>query len=142
MPPPAECILYRCVMRDADSVPDFATLLSEARRAKTWSQEKLEAESGVSRSSISRYERRLTDTPEPEHVRALCQALNIDPRQAAVSLGYLTAKEIEPIKPLPAKMRQVLEVLEDPRLTKDEVDQWIDYLIFLRSKKDANSPTS
>jgi transcriptional regulator with XRE-family HTH domain len=129
---------YRCVMRDAASVPDFADLLSEARKNKGWSQERLEAESGVSRSSISRYERRLTDVPEPDHVRALCAALDIDPRRAAVSLRYLTADEIEPVQPLDPKLQAVVDTLRDPRLSDTDRDKWIDYLTYLASK--AGSP--
>jgi transcriptional regulator with XRE-family HTH domain len=125
-------------MRDADPAPDFADLLTQARKKKGWSQEELETRSGVSRATISRAERRLTDNPESDHVRALCQALDIDPRDAAVSLGYLTLDEIQPARPLPPKMQQVLEILEDPRITDDDKQRWIDYLVYLRSKSATN----
>ncbi len=132
---------YSCVMSDAPP-QDFADLIASARKAKDWSQDKLSDESGVDRSTISRWERRLTDKPEPEHVRAVCAALGIDPRQAAVALGFLTADESEPVKPLPSKLQQVVDVLEDPRLTREEVDQWVAYLLYLRSKKDTSSPAN
>ncbi len=125
---------YGCVMRDADSAGSFASLIVKGRQTKGWSQTELEEASGVSRSSISRYERGLTDTPEPEHVRALCAALNIDPRQAAVSLGYLTLDEVQPVKPLPPKMKEVLEILEDPTITDSDKQAWIDYLIYLKTR--------
>lgn len=132
---------YSCVMSDAPP-PDFADLIATARKAKGWSQEQLHAASGIDRSTISRWERRLTDKPEPDHVRAACKALDIDPRQAAVSLGYLTLDEIEPVKPLPRRLQEVLEILQDPRLTREEVDQWVSYLQFLRAKKDAGTSSS
>lgn len=130
----AQSLDYGCVMRDADSGPSFAELITNGRLAKTWSQTDLQDQSGVSRSSISRYERGLTDTPEPEHVRALCAALNIDPRQAAVSLGYLTTDEIQPLKPLPPKMKEVLDILEDPNITAEDKERWIDYLMYLKDR--------
>lgn len=129
-------LVYRCVMDDADKRLSFADLVADARKRKAWSQETLEAESGVSRATISRIERRLTDTPEPEHVRALCSTLGIDPRAAAVALGYLTLDEIQPTRPLPPQLAQVVEILEDPRLSKDQKQHWINYLVFLQSQLD------
>ena len=124
---------YSCVMSDAPG-PDFADLIANARKNKGWSQDRLHEESGVDRSTISRWERRLTDKPEPEHVRAVCKALDIDPRQAAVSLGYLTLDEIQPLAPLPPKIKEVLDILEDPRVGATTKQEWIDYLIYLRNK--------
>lgn len=133
---------YSCVMSDAP-LPDFADLIANARKAKNWSQDQLSTTSGVDRSTISRWERRLTDKPEPEHVRAVCLALDIDPRQAAVSLGYLTPDEIQPLKPLPHRLRTILDILQDPRLTPDEIDHWVSYLQYLQAQKNrTTSPTT
>ncbi len=132
---------YDCIMDD--SALTFGQLIARARNAKGWTQGDLADASGISRPTISRWERdAMNGTAEPETVRSLCAALDIDPRQAAVSLGYLTADEIAPAAPLPAKLQQLLDVPEGPRLTKDEVDQWVAYLLYLRSKKDTSSPAN
>lgn len=124
---------YSCVMADAPST--FAELIANGRRRKNWSQEDLETHSGVSRSTISRWERGLADKPEPEHVRAVCAALGVDPRRAAVSLGYLTSEEIAGSTPLldPA-VEEVLDILQDPAVSEDEKTSWIGYLKYLRDK--------
>jgi transcriptional regulator with XRE-family HTH domain len=128
-----------------DSALTFGQLIARARSVKGWTQGDLETHSGVSRPTISRWERdAMNGTPEPDTVRALCKALGIDPRQAAVALGYLTLDEIEPVQPLPPKLQQILDILKDPRLSKEEVDQWVAYLQYLQAKKDAGttSPAS
>jgi len=120
-------------MSDASADQSFADLISTGRRAKRWSQEDLERESGVSRSTLSRWERGLADRPEPEHVRAVCRVLGIDPRRAAVALGYLTAEEVEsPARSLlHPDIEEVLAMLEDPKLPADDRAKWIDYLKYL-----------
>lgn len=127
--------LYACVMGDATSVPTFAELVTEGRRRKGWSQEDLETQSGVSRSTLSRWERGLADKPEAAHVRAVCGALGIDPRRAAVSLGYLTAEEVEgPSRLLDPEVEEILSILEDPAVPAGEKANWVDYLRFLRDR--------
>jgi transcriptional regulator with XRE-family HTH domain len=130
----ASSITYACVMSDAESALTFADLIRTGRQRRGWSQEDLERESGVSRSTLSRWERGLADRPEPEHVRAVCRALGIDPRRAAVALGYLTAEDLSgpaASRPLPVEVAEVLAMLEDPKLPADDRAKWIDYLKFL-----------
>ncbi len=127
-------IPYLCVMPDATGVPAFADLIANARKAKGWSQEELETASGVSRSTLSRWERGLADRPEPEHVRAVCAALGIDPRQAAVSLGLLTVDEIQPSRPLPPELDQVIDIIENREVPADDLRRWLDYLVFLKTQ--------
>lgn len=125
---------YACTMDGAK--PVFADLIADARRARGWSQEDLERESGVSRGSLSRWERGLADRPEPENVRAVCLALGIDPRRAAIALGYLTPEEVEePLKPtLDPEVERALAVLEDPKLSREKRREWINYLVYLRDQ--------
>ncbi|AEV86669.1 Putative HTH-type transcriptional regulatory protein [Actinoplanes sp. SE50] len=133
---------YGCAMSGATPGPTFGKLLTQGRTAKTWSQDRLAAETGISRTTISRYEREITSTPEAEHVRALCAALDIDPRRAAVSLGYLTADEIQPAVPVPAKLKEILDVLEDPNIPAADKQSWIDYLLYLKAKAQDSASAS
>lgn len=52
----------------------------EARHRKGWTQEQLEAESGVSQAVISNIERGETPDPASSTVMKLAAALDIDPR--------------------------------------------------------------
>ncbi len=127
-------IPYICAMPDASWNQDFATLIRNARQERDWSQEDLENESGVSRSTLSRWERGLSDKPEPAHVRAVCAALGIDPRRAAVALGFLTAEEVAgPPALLDPEIEEVLAILQDPTTPLAEKRSWIAYLKFLKA---------
>lgn len=126
---------YPCVMPDASSAIAFGTLIGDARRAKGWSQDDLEAASGVSRSTISRWERGVSDSPEPPHVRAVCAALGIDPRRAAIALGFLTEDEVSGTAArLDPEVEGAMRMLESDSISPAERQGWIDYLKFLYAK--------
>ena len=125
---------YSCAMSGATPGQSFADLIADARRAKRWSQEDLETESGVSRSTLSRWERGLADRPEAEHVRAVCKALGIDPRRAAVALGYLTQEEVSGgDNRLPEDLEEILAILADPAIPASAKEEWKRYLRFLQA---------
>src|SRR5262249_38297445 len=67
----------------------LATLIRDARQAKGWRQEDLEIISGVSRQTIIQYESGRAVAPEPAKIRAVLLALDVDPREAPVALGYV-----------------------------------------------------
>lgn len=54
--------------------------LREARQRRGWTQEQLEAKSGVAQAAISALERGLVTDPASSTVFKLAQALRIDPR--------------------------------------------------------------
>jgi transcriptional regulator with XRE-family HTH domain len=115
----------------------FAELIRKARQDRQWTQDRLIEESGVSRSTLVRWENGRAERPDPDQVRALCRALGIDPRLAAVALGYLSEEDIRPPGPanaLSEVIQEVLEILQDPRVSSQEKDRWIDYLKFLRDR--------
>lgn len=121
---------YDCNMADAQ--PVFGDLIRTKREAKNWSQDDLANASGVSRGTISRWELGQADSPKPAHVRAVCKALGIDPRQAAVALGILTADEIETTtRTLDPAVERALDILEDPALPADQREHWIAYLAYM-----------
>jgi transcriptional regulator with XRE-family HTH domain len=126
-------IRYLGIMGDAEPGTSFATLIANARRVKGWTQDDLERESGVSRATLSRWERGLSDRPEPEHVRAVCKALGIDPRRAAVSLGYLTEEEIRERGSLSVELEEILTMIEDPSMPPAARAEWIRYLKYLHA---------
>lgn len=122
-------------MPDQSRARAFGEFIREGRERRNWSQEDLEVESGVSRATLSRWERALTDKPDADHVRAVCAALGIDPRRAAVLLGYLTAEEVDaPAPQLPREIEEVLLILQDPAVPEDRKTEWIELLKFLRNR--------
>lgn len=117
----------------------FAALLREARRERGWTQDTLVEASGVSRSTILRWEGGDASRPDPDQVRAVCLALGIDPLRAAVALGYLTPEDLrpsgEPRRPLDPTQEEVLDILQDPEVPAAEKAAWVEYLRYLRTQK-------
>ncbi len=132
---------YAHVMSDVPA-QTFADLIRTAREDKGWNQEQLaQATRGpdgehVSVSTISRWERGQAGRPEPSHVRMVCKALGIDPRRAAVALGYLTAEEVDQPRPatLDPEVEHALAMLEDGTLTREQRQQWIAYLKWMHAQ--------
>lgn len=100
---------YCACMHDTEDGPGraLATLLKDARIRLGWSQEDLESASGVSRQTISRYESGKASNPRAEEARAVARALQIDPRELPVALGYVTREEMG-LPPAPPAMDPTL----------------------------------
>lgn len=117
----------------------FANLIREGRRAKGWTQDRLVDESGVSRSTVLRWEAGDASRPDPDQVRAVCLALGIDPRRAAVALGYLTSDEVAAMDsrghPLSEEEEEILAILRDPQVPSAEKAPLVGYLKFLGSQR-------
>lgn len=117
----------------------FAKLITEARHKKGWRQEDLVAATGISRRTLSRWEGGDAERPDPDQVRAVCLALGVDPRLAAVALGYLSADEVGGAvperQPLTPEEEEVLEILRDPKVPSAAKEPLIDHLRFLRDQR-------
>jgi len=72
----------------------FADLIRKSRHEAGLTQDMVVALSGVAKSTLVRWEGGRAERPEPEHVRALCVALEISPVKAAIALGFLTAEDV------------------------------------------------
>lgn len=73
---------------------DLATLLKRERERKEWTQERLAAESNVSRWTIMRWENGAQEG-KPEHLNAVASALGIDPVEAFRAIGWLNKEPDE-----------------------------------------------
>lgn len=116
----------------------FGALIRESRQRKGWTQDRLVEESGVSRATITRWEAGDARRPDPEQVRAVCAALGIDPRLAAVALGYLTKEDIAPSGPrarLDPSIEEVIAILQDPNVPDATKADWVAYLKFLSDQR-------
>jgi transcriptional regulator with XRE-family HTH domain len=129
--------IYGVPMPVDDRGKAFAKLIIDGRQKRSWRQDDLVAASGVSRRLLTRWEGGEAERPDPEKVRAVCLALGIDPREAAVALGYLTEDEIAPAKParpLDPEEQEILEILRDPTVPSAEKAPLIATLRFLRDR--------
>ena|SRR5688572_4741738 len=115
----------------------FGKLVRDARLRRRMTQEQLEAATGVSRSTIARWEAGLASTPDPDGVRAVCAALGEDARLAAVALGYLTDDELaaSPTEPLDPDVRRWMAILADPdvpagqkEVMRAQMQNWADQI--------------
>lgn len=83
--------------RAARSTPHpsaLAELVSSARVRAGITQDELAERSGVSRSSISRWERGQAERPDPAQLRAVCQVIGVSAQDAAASLGFFDAPAV------------------------------------------------
>jgi len=116
----------------------FAKLLRDARKRAGLTQREVIEGSGISKTTYIRWEGGYAERPDPDQVRLVCKFLRIDPRQAAVALGYLTPEDItlggEPGRKLDPAILEVIEALEDPQVSDSEKREWIRYLMYLRQQ--------
>ncbi len=110
----------------------FAALIRTARKQAGMSQDDLAEQSGVSRSTMVRWEGGRAERPDPDQVRVVCRILGIDPREAAIALGFLTREEAYGEPKLNPKVEEVIQLLQDPAVSEEEKHQWIEYLRYLR----------
>lgn len=113
-PPPRAC-----AARANQRGQAFASLLITARQRRGWTQDQLVKNTGISRSTIIRWESGEAARPDPDHVRAVCTALDIDQRDALVALGYLTAEEVSPQAAAALMQRRASELAQAQRRTND-----------------------
>lgn len=131
------------VMTQADADDDtpgrrFGNLIREGRRRKGWTQEEVEEHSGVSRQTVIGWESGRAVNPKPTQVRAVCLALEIDPREAPVALGFFSREELG----LPARhavsdktISEIVEQLDAPDLGDDEREELLDYIRWYRQRR-------
>jgi transcriptional regulator with XRE-family HTH domain len=130
---------YRVPMSPAasDRAREFGYLIKDARERLGWSQDELADKAGVGRATAQRYERGdlgKTGFPDLAVARKLFKALGIDPREIAVVLGFVTREEIglppEPKRVFAPTIEEVIAILEDPKVSDEVKQEWIDYLKF------------
>lgn len=119
---------------------ELARLLRDARHLNGWTQYDVERESGVSRQTYIRYESGNSANARPNELRAVCLALGIDPRLAAVAIGLVTREEFDlppADPPVDTEVLKVIRILADPNIPDEAkglllrgighaVDLWFD----------------
>lgn len=130
---------YRGAMPDdKDRGRAFAKLIRDARANSRLTQDAVVTQSGISKSTLIRWEGGRAERPEPDQVRALCKTLNIDPREAAVALGYLQREDLgqsaQPEHRVDPSVAEVIEILQDPAVSDEDKTSWVRYLKFLREQ--------
>ncbi len=125
-----------------DRAREFAKLIRDGRLAKGWTQDQLIAESDITKSTLVRWENGRAERPEPDVVRSVCIALGIDPRRAALALGYLQPEDLTDPNSgqafIPRAWQQVIDALEYDTLSQADKEKWVDYLMWLRDQSRGN----
>lgn len=125
---------YLVRMRDTDGDRDvtFGAFVRAAREAKGLTQDELADLTGVSRTTISRWERGDGGRYEPDQVRAVFDALGQDIREAVVLLGFATRDQLglppEPPRLFDAVTEEAIRILRDPSVPDERKREWIEYL--------------
>lgn len=116
----------------------FAELIRAARKAAGLSQDEVAEAADVSRTTIIRWESGDATRPDSDQVRRVCAVIGLDPRRAAIALGYLTAEEVwgteAPQPSVPSEIEEVLEILQDPNVDPAEKAAWVKYLRYIRDQ--------
>jgi len=116
----------------------FGALIRDAFTRSGWTQERLVEETGISRSTLSRWMRGHAERPDAEQVRAACLALGIDPRRAAIALGFLTDDDLTGTSGLgityTTEVAEALEILADPALPSSKREEALSYLRWVRAE--------
>jgi transcriptional regulator with XRE-family HTH domain len=133
--------------RVADDEPGrrFAQLLRSRRAELGLRQEDIAEKSGVSLSTIQRWEAGNVRNPDPAQVQAVCRVLGIRTVDAAVALGYVAAEDTEPAPPPPIRspaLQELIDMFEDPAVPESMKREALNYLRYLRSQPPPETGTS
>lgn len=115
----------------------FAALLREYRTAAGLRQEDVADRSGVSLSTINRWERGLVRNPKPDEVQAVCRVLRLSTVAAGIALGYLAPADTEHLPEPPRKfdptVAKAIAILEDPDMPDDVREAALQVIEVLRA---------
>ncbi|MGS2615104.1 helix-turn-helix transcriptional regulator [Micromonospora sp. LZ34] len=122
----------------------FAALLREYRAAAKLRQEDVAERSGVSLSTINRWERGQVRNPKPEEVQAVCRVLGLSTVAAGIALGYLAPEDTEHLPEPPrrydATVEEAIAILQDPGMDEQTQYAAMQYLRYLHSRAGAERP--
>jgi transcriptional regulator with XRE-family HTH domain len=134
------------VAGDDDGGRRFAALLRQYRgRIDGLRQIDVADKSGVSLSTISRWERGDVVNPKPDEVRAVCRVLNLPPIKAAVALGYVEAETPDELPESPQYQPttlEIIELLENPAVPAEVKRAAISYVRFLSNEVQSEGGTA
>jgi transcriptional regulator with XRE-family HTH domain len=130
--------------QEQDNGKRFARLLREYRTKAGLRQEDVVTRSGVSLSTIQRWESGNARNPKPDEVQAVCRVLGLSTVAAGVALGYLSPADVEylppPPRPQDPTVDEALSILEDPLMSHDAKKAALSYLHYLRDKQTMQTP--
>jgi transcriptional regulator with XRE-family HTH domain len=111
----------------------FAGLLRDARAKAGLTQEAVADAARISRNTYGRWEAGEAHRAGAGEVRAVCAVLNLDPRRAAIALGYLDADDIRAdTNRLEPDLEEVVDILRDPTIPSVAKEALMDVLRRLR----------
>lgn len=122
----------------------FAALLREYRKRLDLRQEDVADRSGVSLSTINRWERGMVRNPKPDEVRAVCEAIGLPTVAAGIALGYIAPAEAEhlpePPRRLDPTVAEAVAILEDEGMSREKKFAVLEYLRWLHATPETRQP--
>lgn len=118
-----------------DGAPEsrqLATLLRNRRLLMRLTQEDVADLAGISRQTYNKYESGRTPNPKPRELRAVCRALQLDPREIVVALGFVTRSELElppAVAPLDSALVEPASLLADEKIPEPAKARLREYLV-------------
>lgn len=116
----------------------FGALLRQHRDARGLRQEDVANESGVSLSTINRWERGIVRNPVPTEIKAVCRVVRLRPIAAWIALGALDPEDVEdlpdPLPPASPTEEEAVAIIRDPAMSDEARRNALAYLKYLRAQ--------
>lgn len=110
----------------------IADLIRRGRTARGWSQGYLADKIGVSVPTIKRYESAKSPKPDIYHLISIFKTLDLPRRELAAAIGILSRDELDlpatPARILSKRSEELIELIEDPNISDDEKDAYLEVL--------------
>lgn len=136
---------YGHPVADDDGGKRFAALLRTHRTAAELRQEDVADRSGVSLSTISRWERGQVENPKPTELRAVCRVVKLRTVAACEALGYLDPAELADIPQPPREhgptVEEIISIFENPDVPHEVKYATLQYLRWLRHQNESGPGT-
>ncbi|MER7331591.1 MULTISPECIES: helix-turn-helix domain-containing protein [unclassified Micromonospora] len=122
----------------------FAALLRQHRVARELRQEDVAERSGVSLSTINRWERGLIRNPVPIELKAVCRVVGLRPDAAWIALGGIDPEDVEdlpdPLPPASPTEEEAIAIIRDPAMPDHVIESALQYLRFLHAQAETQQP--
>lgn len=119
----------------------FGALVKAHRERRGLRWQDVVDQSGVSQSTVARWERGDVQNPKPAELRAVCKILGIPPARACLALGYLTVEDIDnPGEDEDPQAAEIAAFFADPAMSMSARESVISYMRWIREQQRQRQP--
>ncbi|MEU0078651.1 helix-turn-helix transcriptional regulator [Micromonospora tulbaghiae] len=124
----------------------LAALLRQHRAARELRQEDVAERSGVSLSTINRWERGIIRNPVPTELKAVCRVIGLRPVAAWIALGAIDPEDVEdlpePLPPASPTEAEAIAIIRDPNMSDAAKKNALQFLEFLQAQEQPGTDES